>query len=67
MARVTKTAMFNAAKAWDAASVENLLEASPELAAADPKGRTALHMACNVKPGGAGLGEPKGTNRYRAA
>jgi hypothetical protein len=59
MERVSKTAVFKVAKAWDAASLESLLEARPELVAAtDPKGRTALHMVCNVKPGGAGLGEP---------
>jgi transposase InsO family protein len=54
MERVSKTAVFKVAKAWDAASLESLLEARPELVAAtDPKGRTALHMVCNVKPGGA--------------
>ena len=61
MPRISKTRLFGAAKAWDAASVESILAASPELVAAtDPKGRTALHMVCNVKPGGAGLGETNG-------
>jgi uncharacterized protein len=61
MQRVSKTALFNAAKAWGTAAVESLVAARPELVAAtDPKGRTALHMACNVKPGGIGLGEPNG-------
>jgi uncharacterized protein len=61
MARVSKTALFEAAKAWDTAAIESLLAARPELiAATDPKGRTALHIACNVKPGGAALGEPNG-------
>jgi uncharacterized protein len=61
MARISKAALFNAAKAWDAASIEDMLAARPELVVAtDPKGRTALHMACNVKPGDAGLAEPNG-------
>jgi uncharacterized protein len=61
MQRVSKTALFKAARAWDVLSLESMLQASPELAATtDPKGRTALHMTCNVKPGGAALGEPNG-------
>lgn len=66
MPRVSKTALFTAAEAWDAASVERMLERSPELAAAtDSKGRTALHLACAVKPGGA-AGEPDGSRTAAA-
>ena len=61
MQRVSKTAMFQAARTWDAAALESMLEASPELVAAtDLKGRTAFHLACAVKPGDAALGEPDG-------
>ena len=61
MARVSKTALFNAAKSWDVVAVESMLAERPDLAAAtDPKGRTALHLACNVKPGSVGLGESNG-------
>ena len=61
MQRVSKTAVFKAARAWDVASLESMLGVSPELAAAtDPKGRTALHLACAVKPGDRALGEPDG-------
>ena len=57
----SKTALFRVAKAWDAAGVNTTLAASPTLVAAtDPKGRAALHLACSVKPGSAVLGEPHG-------
>jgi uncharacterized protein len=57
----SKTALFRVAKAWDAARVNAILAASPTLVAAtDPKGRAALHLACSVKPGSAVLGEPHG-------
>ena len=56
----SKSALFDAAKRWDAASVKALLKAAPDLVrATDPKGRTALHMTCAVKPA-KGLGEPAG-------
>ena len=56
----SKSAVFDAAKRWDARALERLLAASPELVnATDPKGRKALHMACAVKPA-PGLGEPHG-------
>jgi uncharacterized protein len=59
--RPSKTALFEAAKAWDAAAVKSLLAAAPALVTAtDPKGRMALHLACAVSPGGKGLGEPNG-------
>lgn len=58
---VTKTALFSAARTWDAAAVRAMLSAAPALVrATDPKGRMALHMACAVRPGGKGLGEPNG-------
>ncbi len=57
----SKTALFDAAKAWDAVAVKAMLAAAPALVrATDPKGRMALHMACAVRPGGKGLGEPNG-------
>ena len=47
----SKTALFDAAKRWDAAAVAAILKAAPALAtAADPKGRMALHIACAVPP-----------------
>jgi uncharacterized protein len=58
----TKTALFAAAKRWDAAAVAATLAAGPGLAkASDPRGRMALHLACAVKPGAAGLAERDGT------
>ena len=63
MQRISKTAIFNAARAWDAVSLARMLGASPELVAAtDPKGRTALHLACAVTHGGAALGFGATTN-----
>jgi ankyrin repeat protein len=57
----SKTALFEAAKAWDAPGVRAILKAAPTLVTAtDPRGRTALHLACAVPPGGNGLGEPDG-------
>lgn len=57
----SKTALFAAAKAWDAPGIKAILAAAPALVTAtDPKGRAALHFACSVKPGSAGLGEPDG-------
>ena len=57
----SKTALFAGAKAWDAPGIKAILAASPTLVAAtDPKGRAALHLACAVKPGSAGLAEPDG-------
>jgi ankyrin repeat protein len=57
----SKTALFEAAKAWNAATTKEVLEAAADLlTATDPRGRTALHLACAVKPGAAGLGEANG-------
>lgn len=56
----SKTALFDAAKRWDAAAVKALLKAAPALVTAtDPKGRQALHIACAVPPGPK-LGEANG-------
>lgn len=49
--KATKTALFEAAKRWEAAAVRVIVTAVPDLAkATDPKGRTALHVACAVSP-----------------
>jgi uncharacterized protein len=57
----SKSALFEAVRAWDAAAARAMLSAAPALVrATDPKGRMALHMACAVRPGGKGLGEPNG-------
>jgi ankyrin repeat protein len=62
MRKPSKTALFDACKAWDAATVEAALAAAPDLArATDPKGRTALHLACAVKPGTPTLSEVDGS------
>jgi ankyrin repeat protein len=67
MTKPSKTALFAFAKAWDAAAVEALLAASPDLArATDPKGRTALHLACAVQPGKQTLLEPNGLTTVAA-
>ena len=56
----SKTALFEAARRWDAAAVMALLKAAPALVhASDPKGRQALHIACAVPPSPK-LGEPNG-------
>lgn len=61
MMRVSKTALFAAAKRWDASQVSQILASSPALVATtDASGRAALHLACAVKPGGGGLGESAG-------
>jgi ankyrin repeat protein len=67
MRRPSKSALFEAAKAWDAARVKALIEASPALVrAVDPKGRTALHLACSMKPGARALGEADGLKTVTA-
>jgi uncharacterized protein len=56
----SKTALFEAARRWDAEAVRAILAAAPELvSAADPRGRMALHLACAVTPSKS-LGEPDG-------
>ena len=67
MAKVSKTAWFDAAKAWDFVTVKSLLKEAPErLEATDPKGLNALHMACAVKPGRKGVHEPNGLKTVKA-
>src|ERR1041385_8861687 len=62
----SKSALFDAAKRWDATAVTALLKAAPELVSAtDPKGRQALHLACAVRPA-KGLGEPDGIKTVTA-
>ena len=68
MAKPSKTALFKAATAWDAPTLAALLKAAPDLASAtDPRGRTALHLACTIKTGGSGPGEVDGTKTAAAA
>src|SRR6185503_11212601 len=65
--KATKTALFEAAKRWEAGAVRVILAAMPALAkATDPKGRTALHIACAVDPKGGKLGEKDGTKTVAA-
>ena len=67
MAKVSKTALFTAAKSWDFAGVKSLLEEAPELlGATDAKGLNALHVACAVKPGKNGVHEPNGLKTVKA-
>ncbi len=47
----SKTAMITAVKAWNAAAVERIAAANPNLVTAtDKRGRTPLHLACAVRP-----------------
>jgi AcrR family transcriptional regulator len=63
----SKTALFDAARRWDAAAVKALLRAAPALiTATDPKGRMALHVACAVAPSTGKRGEPNGTRTATA-
>jgi ankyrin repeat protein len=63
----SKTALFNALKLWDVPAVEALLALSPDLArATNAKGRTALHLACSVKPSHRPIGEPNGLKTVAA-
>jgi ankyrin repeat protein len=67
MGRPSKSALFEAARAWDASRVRALIEASADLVrAVDPSGRTALHLACSVKPGARALGEANGLETVTA-
>src|SRR5882762_8705337 len=52
MSKPSRTSLFAAASIWDAPTVIAHLTSAPELVeASDPRGRTALHRACAVKPG----------------
>lgn len=67
MRQPSKTAAFEAGKAWNVAALRALLEASPKLVqATDSKGRTALHLVCAIKPGGEALGEANGVETVAA-
>jgi len=62
MAKPSRTSLVAAATTWDAALVAADLASAPELVkVCDPRGRTALHRACAVKPGcNTQLAEPNG-------
>ncbi len=63
----SKSALFEAARAWEVAAARVMLSAAPALVrATDPKGRAALHMACAVRPGSKVLGEPNGIKTVTA-
>jgi uncharacterized protein len=65
--KATKTALFDAAKRWEAGAVRVIVGAVPALAkATDPKGRTALHLACAVDSKSGNLGEKNGTKTVAA-
>ena len=62
----SKSALFDAAKTWDAAAVKAMLSAAPALVkATDPRGRMAIHIACAAKPG-AKQGEADGIKTVTA-
>jgi uncharacterized protein len=62
----SKSALFDAAKTWNAAAVKVILLAAPALVkATDPRGRMAIHIACAAKPG-AKQGEPSGIKTVTA-
>jgi ankyrin repeat protein len=65
--KATKTALFEAAKRWEAAAVRAIATTLPSLVTAtDPRGRTALHIACAVDPKDKSLGEKDGTRTAAA-
>ena len=65
--KATKTALFDAAKRWEAAVVRVIVTAVPSLAKeTDPKGRTALHIACAVDPKNGKAAEKDGTKTVAA-
>ena len=67
MMKPSKTAWFNAAQGWDYRQVKELLREGPQLlAATNPKGLNALHMACAVRPGKPGLHEENGIKTVTA-
>ena len=67
MKRASKTALFNAAKKWNAAAVRTILdEAAALVSATDTNGRAAPHVACAVKPGADTLLEPNGIDTVTA-
>ncbi len=63
----SKSNLFDAARTWDADRVGRILAIAPQLVrATDQTGRTALHIACAVPPGGAKLAEPNGIKTVTA-
>jgi len=67
MKKPSKTAWFNAAQCWDYRGVKEVLREAPELlAATNPKGLNALHLACAVRPGKPGLHEENGIKTVSA-
>jgi uncharacterized protein len=67
MPKPSKTNLFKAAKAWDPAATEALLAVAPDLGqATDPKGRTALHLACAAKASGLPAADPHGLKTVAA-
>jgi uncharacterized protein len=63
----SKSALFEAARSWNAAAIKAILKAAPSLIeATDPRGRMALHLACSVKPGNGKLGESNGIKTVTA-
>jgi ankyrin repeat protein len=67
MKRISKTALFDAAKARDVGTVRTMLAASPDFVrATDAKGRAALHLACAVKSNSRTTGDPNGIETVSA-
>jgi ankyrin repeat protein len=67
MPKPSKTAWFNAVRSWDCRRVKEVLREAPELlAATNPKGLNALHLACAVRPGKPGLYEENGIRTVTA-
>jgi len=67
MKKPSKTALFAAAKTWNTMAIRELLAVAPGLIAAqDPRGRNALHLACSVKPGTPGTLEANGIATVKA-
>jgi uncharacterized protein len=63
----SKTAWLKAARSWDYRRVKEVLREAPELlAATNPKGLNALHLACAVRPGKPGLHEENGIKTVTA-
>ena len=63
----SKSALFEAARRWDAAAVAAMLKVAPALVTAtDPRGRMALHLACATPLGGKGLGEANGIKTVKS-
>jgi ankyrin repeat protein len=64
MGKPSRTTLFAAARIWDEPSVAANLALAPELVGvSDRQGRSALHLACAIKPGSSPqLAEPNGIN-----